>query len=301
VELRDIEIFLTLAEELHFGRTAEKLHVTPARVSQAIKKQERRIGAALFDRTTRTVSLTPAGEQLHRELSAGYRQIMDGIRNVAASVGGVSGTLTLGAMGPQPWMVSHIRKLFRTRHPAAALQVREIQATAPLAELRAGTLDVALVWLPVREPDLTVGPVTHTSDIVLMAGVTHPLAGRESVCWEDLGDCAVLTGNAVPRSMEDTFHPRHTPSGRPIARGPAVSSWHEQIATVADGHVVCGVVAEVARFYPWPNIVYLPIRDATPCRWALVWRTAGETPLIRALADAAVDAGDTAARRSSVP
>ncbi|MEV7025032.1 LysR family transcriptional regulator [Kitasatospora sp. NPDC093558] len=51
MELRDIEIFLTLAEELHFGRVAERLHVSPARVSQAIKAQERRIGAQLFERT----------------------------------------------------------------------------------------------------------------------------------------------------------------------------------------------------------------------------------------------------------
>lgn len=60
VELRDIEIFLTLAEELHFGRSAERLRVSPARVSQAIKKQERAIGAQLFERTSRQVRLTPS-------------------------------------------------------------------------------------------------------------------------------------------------------------------------------------------------------------------------------------------------
>ncbi|NED58861.1 LysR family transcriptional regulator, partial [Micromonospora aurantiaca] len=85
MELRDIEIFLALAEELHFGRTAERLHISQARVSQAIKKQERRIGAPLFDRTSRRVRITPAGEHLYRELSAGYRQIMDGIEAVSAA------------------------------------------------------------------------------------------------------------------------------------------------------------------------------------------------------------------------
>ncbi|MGI5524918.1 LysR family transcriptional regulator [Micromonospora sp. CA-259024] len=64
MELRDIEIFLTLAEELHFTRTAERLHVTQARVSQAIKKQERRIGAALFERNNRNVALTPIDQRL---------------------------------------------------------------------------------------------------------------------------------------------------------------------------------------------------------------------------------------------
>jgi DNA-binding transcriptional LysR family regulator len=61
VEHRDIEIFLTLAEELHFGRTAERLRVSPARITQAIKKQERQIGAVLFERTNRTIRLTPLG------------------------------------------------------------------------------------------------------------------------------------------------------------------------------------------------------------------------------------------------
>jgi hypothetical protein len=79
VELRDIEIFLVLAEELHFGRTAERLHVSRARVSQAIKKQERRIGAPLFDRTSRTVTLTPIGQRLRDDLQQAYDLVQSGL------------------------------------------------------------------------------------------------------------------------------------------------------------------------------------------------------------------------------
>ncbi|WP_043637960.1 helix-turn-helix domain-containing protein, partial [Nonomuraea candida] len=75
----DIEIFLALAEELHFGRTAQRLHVTQARVSQAIKKQERRIGAALFDRDNRNVALTPIGRQLFADLHPMYQGLREGI------------------------------------------------------------------------------------------------------------------------------------------------------------------------------------------------------------------------------
>ena len=64
LERHEIEAFLTLAEELHFGRTAERLHVSTARVSQTIRKLERRVGAPLFDRTSRRVELSPAGGQL---------------------------------------------------------------------------------------------------------------------------------------------------------------------------------------------------------------------------------------------
>ncbi|MDG4820818.1 LysR family transcriptional regulator [Asanoa sp. WMMD1127] len=287
IELRDIEIFLTLAEELHFARTAERLRISPARVSQSIAKQERRIGGVLFERTTRAVRLSPLGEQLHREVSGGYRQIIEGFDTVSAAATGISGTLTLGAMGPQPTMISHVVEQFQSRHPAARLRYQEIQPTAPLHALRSGEIDIALVWLPVHEPEISVGPVTHSSPLMLMVNASHPLAGRDTVCLEDLGDCVVLTGTDVPASMEQTFNPFHTPSGRPIRRGPKVSGWHEELSVIAAGQAVTVVASEAARFYPWPNITYVPVRDAEPCRWALVWRTTAETPLIRAMVVAA--------------
>ncbi|MFB7591410.1 LysR family transcriptional regulator [Streptomyces sp. NPDC056169] len=79
MELRDIELFLTLAAELHFGRSAERLQVSPAVVSQAIKKQERVIGAQLFERTSRHVRITPTGVVLLQRLKPTYEGIQDAI------------------------------------------------------------------------------------------------------------------------------------------------------------------------------------------------------------------------------
>lgn len=292
MELRDIEIFLTLAELLHFGRTAERLHITPSRVSQAIKKQERRIGAPLFDRTSRTVRLTPLGEQLQRDLSAGYRQITAGIEAAAEAVHGPSGTLTLGTMGPHTQIISGALELFQTRYPGARLQHREIQPPAPLDLLRSAEVDVAVLWMPVREPDLIVGPVTHTSPVLLMVAATHPYATRDSICLEDLGDhCAQVSPRSIPASMEAAIVPHRTPAGRPIPRGAKVSTWQEVLSAVSSGQAVAGVVAEMARFYPWPSLAFVPIRDAPPSEWVLAWRAAAETPLIRAFAQTVADHG----------
>jgi DNA-binding transcriptional LysR family regulator len=85
VEQRDIEIFLTLAEELHFGRTAERLHVSTARVSQSIAKWERRVGVPLFERSSRRVALTPVGRQLHQDIGPPYRQILAGIERAVTA------------------------------------------------------------------------------------------------------------------------------------------------------------------------------------------------------------------------
>ena len=80
MERQEIETFLALCEELHFGRTAKRLRISPARVTQLIQKTERRIGGALFERTTRGVVLTDLGRQLQRDLAPAHRAVEEAIR-----------------------------------------------------------------------------------------------------------------------------------------------------------------------------------------------------------------------------
>lgn len=299
MELRDIEIFLAVAEELHFGRAAERLRVTPARVSQSIKKQERRIGAPLFDRTTRTVRLTPLGEQLRRDLSNGYQRIIAGIDAAKVIARGTSGVLTLGTMGAMARAISNVTDLFRRRYPGVELRFREIHPADPFTPLRSGEVDVGVLWLPVRETDLTVGPVLRSSPVMVMAARTHPLAAPDSVTLEDLGDHVVLgPAGPIPAYMEDSLVPFRTPSGRLVRRGPRVNTFQEVLTTVAAGHAVALTQAEAADYYQWPDIRYVPIRDAEPSRWALVWRTGAEKPLVHAFAQAAGDASEPAPANS---
>jgi len=295
VELRDIRIFLTLAEELHFGRTAERMRLTTARVSQSIRKQERLIGAPLFDRTTRAVRLTPLGEQLYADLKAAYAQLQGAIETATATARGTT-TLTLGVFGSQTYELVPVIDRFRARNPNCDLLFREVHFSDPFGALRAGQVDLQTCWLPVREPDLTVGPTVITDPLLLMLASTHPLATRASVLQEDLGDCVVpQIAGSVPAYWEAAVLPSHTPSGRPIPRGPEVATFQEVQAVVAANQAVCVVFAEASRFYQRPGIVYLPIRDAPLGQWALVWRTATESSLVRAFADAARSVNGTGA------
>jgi DNA-binding transcriptional LysR family regulator len=301
VELRDIEIFLTLAEELHFGRTAERLHVSQARVSQAIAKQERRIGAPLFERTSRRVVLTSIGARLRDDLAAGYALIRDGLETAATTARGVHGTLTLATMGALAHDITDVTGRFRSRYPTCELRFREGRITDPFRQLRSGEVDLALIWLPVREPDLTVGPVLRARPLVLMAGASHPLARRTSVRMEDLGDCTVLMPcGPVPDYWYEALVPTRTPGGRPIRRGPEVATWQEGLTAVAAGEFVTPVQAEAADFYRWPDLVFLPIEDAPLGEWALIWRTAGETALVRAFVQTAQDVLDEQTASRSV-
>ena len=189
MELRDIEIFLTLAEELHFGRTAERLHVTPARVSQAIKKQERAIGAVLFERTSRVVRLTPTGERLRDDLEPGYRQIRQAIGGAAAAARGINGTVRVGFSGP--WcgdLIIKAAETFRDRYPACAVKVVERMLADRFGALRAGEIDLQLAELPADEPDIVNGPIVFRERRALQVPLGHPLAARKSVTLEDYGD-----------------------------------------------------------------------------------------------------------------
>ncbi len=163
MELRDIEIFLTLTEELHFGRTAERLHVSVAAVSKAIKKQERAIGTELFARDSRNVRLTPVGEQLRDDLRGLHQGLTQSLERARLAARGKTGTLRSSLFPVNHQELRRYWEAFRSRHPQWELRLRVSAYADPFAQLRTGETDVLVTWPPVEEPDLTVGPCCSLS------------------------------------------------------------------------------------------------------------------------------------------
>lgn len=292
VELRDIEIFLALAEELHFGRTAERLHVSQARVSQAIKAQERRIGGMLFERTSRMVKLTSLGEQLRDDLRAGYDAIHQGMARATESARGVTGTVRLGVMGMVGAEVRDVIDAFRDRYPSCDAALHEIHFSDPFAALRAGEVDLALLWRPVREPDLVEGPVLLTEGRAMAVWPGHELAERSSVSLEDFADRLVVDpGPRAPEYWMQAMLPRHTPSGRPVPRGPLVTTFHELLARIAAHECVSPLSEHGPRYYSPPGVLFVPVHDAPITEWALVWRKDALHPRGRGFVEVATQLG----------
>lgn len=292
MELRDIEIFLTLAEELHFGRTAERLHVSQARVSQAISRQERRFGTALFDRSSRRVNLTPVGRRLREDLQQVHDLLLQALARAEAAGPGSGRTLRLGVFGHAGHELRPLADAFRARHPDSDIQFREINGSDPFGALRAGQHDVNVLWLPVLEPDLTVGPTVLTGHRVLAVAVDHPLAERGSASLEDLADNRVVDlGPDAPEYWITAMVPTRTPLGRRIPRGPVARTFHELLALVSAGQCVHPLGEIAARYNSPPGIVFIPMPDAPPLQWALTWSSTTDNPAIRALARTAADIG----------
>ncbi|MCX4826277.1 LysR family transcriptional regulator [Streptomyces sp. NBC_01142] len=291
MELRDIEIFLALAEELHFGRTAERLHVSQARISQAIKKQERRIGAELFTRTSRTVRLTEIGRQFRDDLQPVYAGLHESLERARLAARGITARLRVSML---PFNVLDLHpcwKAFRSRCPQWELQIRPAPFRDPFGQLRSGDVDVVVAWLPVEEPDLTVGPTLCTDSRVLAVATEHRLAGRAAVPLELFADFPHATAPDMPDYWEDSYLPFHTPRGRTIERIKPVANADELINLVGMGEIIHSFPSHVTKYWSMPNVRWLPIPDMSTMAFALVWRTEAENDLVRALADTVHDLG----------
>ncbi|WP_022890401.1 LysR family transcriptional regulator [Agromyces italicus] len=285
MELRDIEIFLVLAEELHFGRTAERLHVSQARVSQAILGQERQIGGRLFDRSSRRVELTPLGSVLRDDLAAGHGAILAGVAKAKAAARGVVGTLRLGVMGNDGAMFLDRIEEFRRRHPGSVVETHEIHFSDALGPLRRREVDAVVIWRPVQESDLAEGPVVFSAGRVLMVWSGHPLADRDSVSLEDLAVHAHVDPGSLPEHWIEAMLPSRTPSGRAIPRtGPRPATFHELLTLVAARRCVSPAGAHAAYYAAMPGVEFVPIADAPPLDWVLVWRSGADEPAVRAFA-----------------
>ncbi|WP_459651061.1 LysR family transcriptional regulator [Kitasatospora sp. Ki12] len=279
IERYEVESFLALAEELHFGRTAERLRVSTARVSQTIRKLERRVGAALFERTSRRVELTPLGRKLAEELRPAWAAVGAALQGAVDAGRGLSGSLRVAYVGAAAGqLLIGVNELFRERAPDCEVRLKEARPTEAVRWLRDGDADLCLGPLPVHEPDIVCGPVLVREARMLAVPAGHPLDRPGGASAEDLAGVPVVRlpeGMAVPPRRADRVP------------GPAAESVQEALTHVGAGQGVLPVGAHARRYYPRPDVAYVPLDGAPPLEWGLVWPRGHATARVRAFAEAA--------------
>ncbi|MFH8403994.1 LysR family transcriptional regulator [Streptomyces sp. NPDC018019] len=280
MDYREIECFLNLAEELHFGRTAQRMMISQARVSQLTRSLERRVGGYLFERTTRAVRLTELGASLRERIAPAFHEMHDALGEARTRARRVDGSLRVGFLCAT-MVVPEVVRLFRARYPHCEAVLREVHLSDPLGPLRREEVDVLSHWLPVEEDDLEVGPTMSTEPRTLAVPLGHPLASQESLSVEQLAGEQVFSaaGNA-PRYWWDAQSPPYTPSGKPIHRGHPVATVHEVLSLVAAGQGVAPMVRSTAEFYARPDVAFVPIRDLPPADVVLVRRKSDRRPAV---------------------
>jgi DNA-binding transcriptional LysR family regulator len=188
VELRHLEYFIAVAEEEHFTRAAERLHIAQSGLSASIRALERELGAPLFVRSTRHVGLTEAGRALLSEARRTLASVAAARNAVAAVQGLLRGTVSIGteqclAVIDLPTVLSR----FRTVHPGVEIRLRQAGSSRLVEEVRTGGLDLAFVALAGnRAPaGVSLTPLT-TEPMMLVCHPDHPLAAQEAVDWSQL-------------------------------------------------------------------------------------------------------------------
>jgi DNA-binding transcriptional LysR family regulator len=200
MQLRQLEYFVAVAERSNFTRAAEATHVAQSGLSQQIRDLERELGAVLFERTSRAVRLTPAGQVL---LPLARRVLAD-VREARYEVGAVAGLergrLALGATpGLSATRVPALLAEFHRRRPGIEITVGEDGPQGPLASLLSGDVDLAFATLPAdgAPPGVATLPV-EDEELALVVACGHPLAGRASVPIAALASEAFLDLAACP-------------------------------------------------------------------------------------------------------
>lgn len=190
--LTDLRYFIALAREKHFGRAAEKCHVSQPTLSVAIKKLEDELGVILFERGQGDISLTPAGDpllqQAERVLAEAAR-----LKELAETAGDpLAGPLRLGAIHTiGPYLLPRLVPLLRERAPRMPLYIEEGFTARLLDALKAGELDVAILALPITEAGLVAQPV-YDEEFRVLVPAAHPWARKKAIAATQLLDEPLL-------------------------------------------------------------------------------------------------------------
>ncbi|MFI1438683.1 LysR family transcriptional regulator [Streptomyces fructofermentans] len=188
MELRHLEYFLAVAEELNFTRAARRLHVVQSGVSASVRALERDLDAKLFDRTSKKVVLTEAGAALLPEARRAVEAANAARDAVARSQGGLTGSVSIGTLSVHSLVdLPALFAEYHVAHPGVRLRlVVAPSGSAGLAEsLLQGSLDVAFLALPGPHPGLNVKRLTSTPMVAVLPAA-HPLAARDEVDLRDL-------------------------------------------------------------------------------------------------------------------
>lgn len=190
MEIRQLEYFVTVAEERHFTRAAQRLHVAQSGLSASIRTLERELGAELFIRSTRNVDLTDAGRALLVEARHTLNDLAAAREAVAAVQGLMSGRLVVGTLQCLGALsVPDLLARFHQDHPGVEIRLRQGGSHELLAQVRAGDMDVAIVSVPPAGESAGVVLTPLSSEpMVLACGPKHHLAEREQVGLADLKD-----------------------------------------------------------------------------------------------------------------
>lgn len=187
MELRQLEAFVAVATELHFGRAAEKLHIGQPTVSDLVRRLEREMGTALLIRTTRRVSLTCAGAELHQRAVMILNEVAAAAAEVHRFAEGVAGAVRVGVTPPvSPVLAHHLARVIHTDAPDVDISIKRMWSHDLERVLAEHEIDVAITFGPVLTRPGVVSETICGEPLLVALRPGHRLARRATVTLADL-------------------------------------------------------------------------------------------------------------------
>lgn len=282
MELRHLRYFVTLAEELHFGRAAEKLHIAQPPLSQQIQQLEAELGFQLFHRTKRTVQLTAAGQVFLSEVQGILRQLDRAVQIGRQISRGEMGQLAIGFVSSTAYNVlPPILRKFRTRVPGVNLELHEMTTDRQLQWLREGQIDVGFLRPPVEE-DIFNFEIVFEEPLVVALPETHPIANQSSVSLRSLSNELFIL---FPRPIAPGLYDRIISLCQQVDFSPTVIQEAIQMQTIVSlvaAQMGIAIVPESLQHLQRTGVVYKSMQEPTASvAIAMIWRCNDTSPALQ--------------------
>jgi DNA-binding transcriptional LysR family regulator len=300
MDVEQLRSFLAVADELHFGRAAERLHVAQPPLSRTIKRLERELGTRLFDRNTRSVRLTSSGQALMDPA----QEVLDALRRAETAVRsadhGEVGTVRIAFAGVSTHrLVARLARVVRSQRPGIQLELSSQNFAQPaMKRLLAGETDLALGRWDVVPAEISAQVVMPDS-LVLAVPDTHPLAGARRLSIGQLASEGFVSlppheGSVLPDRLRRLAHANGF-----VADVVQVAPDTQTALALVSAEVGCHLtLASVAENVTDPHVVFIPLNESTPSldvHLRAAWRRADQNPALRAVLDELLTLNDGAA------
>lgn len=285
MELRQLRYFVTVADEMHFGRAAARLLIASPSLSQQIKALERSLSVTLFERSSTGVSLTPAGAEL-LPVAQSALAAADSVQQTARRIAERRSTVL--RLGFLPFALTAVTRRVLTEFgravPDVTVQLRQHEWDDPSAGLLGGSTDAALVRPPFTGEDKLQFLVLATEPLLAILPEGHELARLDAVPLRRLAEETWLEAEHVTDPVFAAYWYLRDARPATATAQSSVTTLEEWLAEVAFGRGVNLVPAGLAEEYRRPGLAFVPVEGAPPSRLALAWPREDPPEAVRALA-----------------
>jgi DNA-binding transcriptional LysR family regulator len=284
MNLRHLQYFIAVAEELHFGRAAARLHIAQPPLSQMIRRLESELKVALFRRNRRTVELTAAGSAFLVHARLAVAELERGREAAARAERGQVGQLVLGMVpSGDTKLFTEVLRRFGERFPEVRLVLQSLSTTAQVEAIQEGHLDVGFLRMPVRAPWLAIRAISRETLVVALPSC-HPLARKKTVRLSDLSDEPnIMFPRRLAPDYYDSIVSLFRQSGQRLHIAQVAEHVQMHLSLIAGGFGLSLLPSSMQDFR-LQGVAYRPIADPVPVvETAIAYRPDDRSEVLQSL------------------